>query len=46
MDNIDKPVAATLHVKVTGNTIDIIDVASVYGRDISQINKDLKHVLY
>ncbi|MFZ7217710.1 hypothetical protein [Avibacterium avium] len=46
VDGVDKPVIAALHIKEKNNGLEVIDVASAYGRNISQINEDLKQVLY
>ncbi|MFU2076875.1 hypothetical protein [Avibacterium endocarditidis] len=46
VDGVDKPVIAALHIKEKNNGLEVIDVASAYGRNISQINEYLKQVLY
>ncbi|KAE9539234.1 hypothetical protein HT665_01420 [Ursidibacter maritimus] len=41
-DRIDKPVIAAFHVKGKGNILEFINLESTYGRNVSQINEDLK----
>ena len=43
--NTDKPVIAALHVKKIRNNLELINIASVYGRSQSQIKKGLEHDL-
>ncbi len=38
---VEKPVIAALHINTTKNGIELINVASVYGRSLKQIEKSI-----
>ena len=45
VDGVDKPVVAALHLKQTSQGLELINIASVYGRNNSQIQRGLENDL-
>lgn len=46
VDGIKKPVIAALHLNKTNNGLEVVNIVSSYGRNISQLNEDIKESLY